>query len=161
MTTDPVTATDDFSPEPTERRTPSTSRRRVLVALPLVLALLGPGFVSWTRAEPARQGGFCSRATVQATRILRAASVEVQQDPQLDGIVDTVLEYAYLAQPEKLVAGAPPDLRDDLEAAQRLLPDYRAERKSALRAGQPPPEVPEALRTMFLQFLAVYVRDCV
>lgn len=143
----------------TER--PTDTRRRAMVAIPLVVALLGAGFVLWTRGDPARQGGFCSRATVQATRILRASAVEVEQNPSLEGLVDTVLESAYLAAPEQLTAGAPVDLREDIDAARRLLPAYRTERAAALRAGKPPPAVPEPIRTMFLRFLAVYLRDCV
>ncbi len=137
------------------------TRQRVIVALPLVLSLLAAGVLLWTRAEPSRQGSFCSRATVEAGRVLRAADGSVRVEYNLQAQIDAVLDLAYVAEVDRLIPGAPPDLKPKLEAASKTLPRYRKERSEAIAAGRPAPEPPAQLRETLLAFLVTYERDCV
>jgi hypothetical protein len=45
----------------------------VLLAAPLVLALLVGSWLLWARQEPSRQGGYCANATIEVTRVVSAS----------------------------------------------------------------------------------------
>jgi hypothetical protein len=136
-------------------------RRRAVVALPLVVAVVAAGALLWTRAEPTRRGDFCSRATVEAVRVVRASdgSVRVQYDQSTQ--VDDVLANATVVRLDQLIDGAPADLRKQLIAAEADLPAFRRELEEARKAGRTPPEPPAHLRDTALAFLATYLGTCV
>jgi len=55
----------------------------IVVGVPVVIALVVASFVLWSRAEPSRQGGYCTNATLAVTDLLDAsnASLEVLLQP--------------------------------------------------------------------------------
>ena len=78
-----MTHVTDVTDDATTRPSRSTL---VLVAVPVVIALVVASFVLWSRAEPSRQGGYCTNATLAVTGLLDASgsSLEVLLQP-VDG----------------------------------------------------------------------------
>lgn len=147
--------------EPETTAQPRPTRTRVLVALPLVVALLAAAVLLWTRNEPSLRGGFCSRATLELTRIIHASEGPGRVDYNRTLQVDSALDLAYLADVSKLREGAPAELREPLATADRLLPAYREEREDAEAAGDPAPDPPEELSAALTTFVAVYYQQCI
>ncbi len=151
----------DPTTEPAAGPGRGATRTRVLVALPLVIALLAAGALLWTRSNPSARGGFCSRATLELTRIIHASEGPGRIDYNRTLQVDSALDLAYLADVSKLRDGAPDELRRPLAAADRLLPAYRKAREQAEADGRPVPDPPKDLAAALTTFVAVYYQQCI
>lgn len=160
MTT-PDPETGPVSAEEPATTPPPSTRTRVLIALPLVVALLLAGSLLWTRSHPSARGSFCSRATLELTRIIHASEGSGRIDYNRTQQVDSALDLAYLADVSELRDGAPAKLREPLAVADRLLPAYRQARKDAATAGEPAPEAPQELADALNAFVGVYYTTCI
>ena len=112
---------------------PATARRRpspVVLAAPLVVALLVAGWLLWTRQDPARQGGYCANATIEVTRVLEAS---VDRGAGATTPVAAMLGRVDQVDIARFQVDTPAEVRDDVAlvarsrdrtAFARILADY-------------------------------------
>lgn len=95
--------------------------RRLLVRLiaPLVVAVLAAGWLLWTRADPARQGGYCMNATVEIAGVLRRAdrSGDVGRGPLPP--VSAIFAQVRQVDADRFRVDTPPAVRDEVDALAR------------------------------------------
>ena len=124
----------------------------VLVGVPVVIALVVASFVLWSRGEPARQGGYCTNATLAVTDLLDASgsSLEVLLQP-VDGEKGegaTLAPSLAALDVARLQVDTPADIAPSVTVLAREVPQ--------LGAGAPPAEVSQA----FAAVLTDYHRRC-
>lgn len=110
-----------------------TDRHRfapALVAAPLVIALLIVSWVVWTRGDPARQGGYCSNASIEIASVLaRTVDLSSGATPPVDEILAQVTEVdaeRFRVDTPAEIADAVEDLRSNrsADAFARIILDY-------------------------------------
>ncbi|MFN8016545.1 MAG: hypothetical protein U0P45_00310 [Acidimicrobiales bacterium] len=92
------------------------TRRRALLAAPLVVALLAAAWLVSTRSDPARQGGYCMNATVEIAGVLQRAdrSGDVGRGPLPPG--DQLLAEVARVDVARFQVDTPPAVADDVDA---------------------------------------------
>jgi len=124
----------------------------VLVGVPVVIALVVASFVLWSRGEPARQGGYCTNATLAVTDLLDASgsSLEVLLQPVEGdkGEAATLAPALASLDVARLQVDTPADVAPAVAVLAREVP--------RLGAGAPPDEVTQA----FTAVLTDYHRRC-
>ena len=106
------------------------SRQRALLLAPLVVALLLGGWLLWARQDPARQGGYCSNATLEIAGSV-GSSIDLSSGAGIPAqqILDRVTEVDVA----RFEVDTPPEiaeqvrlLREDRskEAYARIIGDY-------------------------------------
>jgi hypothetical protein len=106
---------------PVGRRPDPRTDRRLLVSLaaPLVVAVLAAGWLLWTRADPARQGGYCMNATVEIAGVLRRSdtSGDVGRGPLPP--VAAIFAQVGRVDADRFRVDTPPELRDEVDELAR------------------------------------------
>ncbi|MCB0965125.1 MAG: hypothetical protein KDA98_17745 [Acidimicrobiales bacterium] len=95
---------------------PSTPRRTLVLATPIVVALLVAGWLLWTRGDPARQGGYCRNATVEIAAVLRRAddAGDVGRGPLPP--VERIFAELDQLDPTRFEVDTPPEVADEVAA---------------------------------------------
>jgi len=120
----------------------------VRLAAPVVVALLVAMWLLWVRADPSRQGGYCTNATVVIAGVLREADgrAEVGRGPLPDAAA--IFEVLPGTDVERLGVRTPAAVRDDVALLRRRLPE--------LQPGADDPAVTSA----FVRVAADYLDRC-
>lgn len=142
-------------PAPTD-----AARTRQLVIAPFLLALMACGWLLWTRADPARQGGFCMNATVELATVFQGAAD--RSDPGLGLVPEpgAILEASVGIDIDRLDVATPPSVQPHVEVLRASLPAYRADRAAATAASRPAPPVPDEITGAFTSILVEYLEIC-
>lgn len=121
--------------------------RQLLVAVPLVISVLLAGWLLWVRAEPRRQGGWCSNATLAVADLLNDAGTTAEAGTGDGALAKLLLPYLDDAAVERLAVATPPEVAGpvDVLAAADLPPGRNAD---------------PALADAFGAVLADYQRRC-
>ena len=130
------------------------------VAAPLAVALLAAGWLLWTRGDPARQGDFCTNATVEVTTLLRRTEEPGNLDRDQARHLQDALDRTDDVDVDRLRTGAPTALDEDLATIDRLLGDHLDAVAAAEAAGEDAPDQPDELRAAFTAVLARYYLTC-
>ncbi len=138
-----------------------TPRRRLVVAAPLVACLLVAAALLWTRGAPARQGSWCSGATVEVTNLLRRTERSGNLDRDQAGHLAEALGRLELLDADRFTAGAPDDLDEASATVRTELPRYRDAVEAAERTGDERPDAPTALTSAVGALLTEYYATCI
>lgn len=117
-----MTTTPDTTPDATADATPRLALR---IAAPLVVALLLAGWLLWARADPARQGGYCTNVTLAVADLLNepapprdagATSPELAElVTDAGGIVAQLATRSDQLDVARLQVNTPDEVRDDVD----------------------------------------------
>jgi hypothetical protein len=131
------------------------------IAVPLVVAFLVAGWLLWTRADPARQGGYCTNVTLAVADLLNEpppARDAGDPSPELaqlvtdaGGIVAQLAARSDQLDVARLQVNTPPAVQDDVDV---LVRDQARSGASADRAPSPEADV------AFGRILVDYQRRC-
>lgn len=136
---------------PTPERGPSRATL-LAIGVPIAVALVVAGFLLWTRAEPSRQGGYCTNATLAVTGLLdhADASLEVLLQPVdgPEGEAATLAPSLGALDVARLQVDTPAAIRPQVEVLAGAIP--------SLGDADPPPDAV----TAFAAVLTDYHRRC-
>ena len=131
-----------------------------LIAVPLVGALVLAGWLLWARQDPARQGGYCTNATIAGEQILRQAeTVLAAPDARPDDIID-IVQAAHDIDVDRFRAHTPAAVRADIEMLAVELPALDARRDRARATGELAPPAPPGVAAALGRVLADYLHRC-
>ncbi|WP_421118960.1 hypothetical protein ACE2AJ_16565 [Aquihabitans daechungensis] len=106
------------------------TRQRALLAAPLVIALLIGGWLLWARQDPARQGGYCSNATLEVAGTV-GRSVDLSSGSAIPA--QQILDLVDEVDVSRFEVDTPPEMVEQVrlvreerskEAFARLIGDY-------------------------------------
>ena len=137
---------------------PHRARGRLLIALPLVCSLLAASLLLWSRADPARQGGFCTNATAELEGIALILQAEPERMQDLTWVLNELVERVDV---ERLSATVPEDLRDDAQLLVKLDAAHDRAVEDAVARGLEPPKPSPELTKAFVVMMVRYLNDCV
>lgn len=139
-----------------------SSRLALRIAAPLLVALLMAGWLLWARADPARQGGYCTNVTLAVAHLLNGpapARDAASPSPELaelvtdaGGIVAQLAGRSDQLDVDRLEVNTPDAVRDDvalLAAAHRSRSDSETSEPPSAEAG-----------VAFARILVDYQRRC-
>lgn len=133
-------------------------RSHVLVALPLVGALLAASLLLWSRDDPSRRGEFCANATTEIEGIALVLQDEPDRMQDVGWILNELVERVDVT---RLRASVPDDLREEADLLVMLSAEHDRAVDIALAEGAEPPGPSSELLESFIVFVHRYAEDCV